>query len=306
MIQYSVIVPNRNHPALLIRALASIPVREDLEVIVVDDASDPAQMDMAHYPGLERADCQVIFTTEGKGAGYARNVGLDHARGRWLLFLDADDFFTEGILPLLDSHKDGTEDIIFFGITSVYSDTLEPSPRHESRTAPIARYRDNPAKLEAYCRNLWPEPWGKMIRRSMVLDHGICFDQTACANDVMFSALIGRAARAIAYDPRVLYCVTSREGSLSEPLDIRPEKAKDRLTTYWRVQQLYDREGVPFHYFYTFYRECIRKGGEAERLARQFVREQRIPRWKLSYNCAMEWVRRKVKGWLIKTGCLKG
>lgn len=295
MKRYSIIVPNRNNPELLQRALTSIPQREDTEVIVVDDASDPSCIDMDHYPGSDRPDCQVIFTTEGKGAGYARNVGLEHAGGEWLVFLDSDDFFMDGFLSLMDVHADAPEDIVFFGITSVCSDTLEPSPRHESRTVPINRYATRPALLAFYCRHLWPEPWGKMIRRSMVMENGIRFDQTACANDVLFSARIGRAARTVCYDPGVLYCVTSREGSLSESLAVNPKKTTDRLTTYWRLQQLFDREGIHLYYFYVFYKDCIGMGGEPARRARAFVRENRIPGWKIRLNSLRQVLRKRLR-----------
>ena len=66
---------HKNIPNLLQRCLDSIPNREDVQIIVVDDNSDPNIVDFDKFPGLNRSNVEVIFTKEGKGAGYARNTG---------------------------------------------------------------------------------------------------------------------------------------------------------------------------------------------------------------------------------------
>ena len=91
-IMYSVIIPHKNIPKLLERCLQSIPSRNDIQIIVVDDCSDKDVICK-----VERLcslyNTLLIKTTEGKGAGYVRNIGLTRAIGKWVLFADADDFF---------------------------------------------------------------------------------------------------------------------------------------------------------------------------------------------------------------------
>lgn len=286
MIRYTVIVPSRNHPELLRRALSSVPQREDIQLIVVDDASDPSRVDFAHYPGLERPGCQVIFTTEGKGAGYARNVGLRHAQGQWLVFMDADDFFADGAFGLLDRHAGSPADIVYFGCRSVFSDTLEPSPRMDNRHLLLERYCGQPALLECYNRYFHTEPWGKMIRRELVAREQITFDETSCANDYLFSVVSGHRAARVDFDPGILYCVTTREDSLSARFFDTPQKTRDRLDVYWRVQQFLDREGVRLLVFYRFWLLCRREGGETARhLTQQFRREHHISRLQIAWGC---------------------
>lgn len=67
----------------------------EIEVIIVDDDSDPEKVDFEDFPGSDRCYTQIIFTKEGKGAGYARNVGLRHAKAKWLIFADSDDYFND-------------------------------------------------------------------------------------------------------------------------------------------------------------------------------------------------------------------
>ena len=78
---FSIIIPHKEIPDLLMRCLRSIPVSEDIQVIVVDDNSADADTYLDTYPELSRPYLEFIRTKTGGGAGYARNVGLDHAKG---------------------------------------------------------------------------------------------------------------------------------------------------------------------------------------------------------------------------------
>jgi glycosyltransferase involved in cell wall biosynthesis len=94
----SVIIPSRNRPAFLREAILSAvnQTLPPLEILVVDNGSDPD----AHEAVLRCAklyDCvRVITLNRNHGAGHARNVGLEATRGDWILFLDDDDIlFTD-------------------------------------------------------------------------------------------------------------------------------------------------------------------------------------------------------------------
>ena len=295
MINYSIIIPNRNQIMLLSRAISSIPQRKDIEMIIVDDASDPSQVDMLHYPGLERPDCQVFFTKEGKGAGYARNVGMEHASGKWLLFLDSDDFFAEGFLNLLDSHCDSEEDIVFFGCKSVDSTTLQPSNRIDYRRDILKKYSNCPRKIEFYNRYLHTEPWGKMIRREFLLRERIRFEETTCANDYLFSVVSGHKARNISYDNRVLYCLTSRSDSLSQHYFDKPEKARDRLLVYWHVQQFFHQERILLFPFFMLWLMYTGESPDISQLAESFRQQHHISRFTITFGCLLYKIRKRIR-----------
>lgn len=59
MYTYTIIIPHRNIPKLLQRCLDSIPHRDDLHIIVVDDNSDPDKVDFEHFPGYDRNDVEL-------------------------------------------------------------------------------------------------------------------------------------------------------------------------------------------------------------------------------------------------------
>lgn len=249
-INYSVIIPTRNIPQLLERCLASIPERKDLQVIIVDDNSDPGIVDFDHYPGLERKDVQVVFTKEGRGAGYARNVGVEKAQGKWLVFADSDDYFLPSFNSVLDQYADDEADILFFDVDSVYSDTLAPSPRHLAKSKALNGM--NGPKLDRYCRYKYTEPWGKFIKRALVVERGIKFDESPVANDYMFSIKTGHFATSVQYVPVVLYCLTTRPGSLSFQKADSESKVMTRLSVYDGVQRFLDEEKVGIRPFSEF------------------------------------------------------
>jgi len=90
----SVITPVYNTFATLPRCLASVREQEaDVEHIVIDDGStDGARAWLEAQPGIR------LLVQERRGAAAARNTALEAARGRWVKFLDADDWLLPGAL----------------------------------------------------------------------------------------------------------------------------------------------------------------------------------------------------------------
>lgn len=227
MLNYSIIIPHRDIPQLLQRCLDSIPQRPDLEVIVVDDNSNPEVVDFDHFPGMERPNTTVIFDKSGKGAGRVRNIGLEHAKGKWLLFADADDFFNYCLNDVLDEYADNDSDIIFFRISSVDSVYYVNSDRDGFYNAYFEEYLDNRIEGEKQLRYVSGVPWGKLVRREMVTSKNIKFQETTIHNDTKFGYLTGYYANNIAVDLRAIYCLTYRQDSISYTLT--EEKILDRV-----------------------------------------------------------------------------
>lgn len=214
-INFSIIIPHKNIPNLLQRCLDSIPFREDIQIIIVDDNSNPAIVDFAHFPGRLSPNIEVYFTKEGKGAGYARNVGLSHAQGRWLLFADADDFFLDGAFDYLSNYINNPHHIVFFKTQSCYSDSLKKTDRGDIYNQLIDNYSTAKIDAEEWLRYRYYPPWGKLINAELIITNSINFDETIASEDVMFSLRSGYYAKSIEVIDSALYCVTAREGSLT-------------------------------------------------------------------------------------------
>lgn len=222
MIRFSIIIPHFNIPDMLSALLDTIPDTEDIEVIVVDDKSTK---ELEAY-----AECKSRYAgrnisfydndTDKKGAGVCRNIGMSHASGQWLLFADSDDRFTDKLADVIRRDADGDEDIIFYHPSSLNIDTGEESDRHTDFCNILDRYTDNPdRKNELSLRYELVAPWSKLIRRDLITDNDILFEDSKVANDVFFCAQIGRFAKKIAVRDDTIYVVTAREGSITRATD---------------------------------------------------------------------------------------
>lgn len=211
---YSIIIPHHNSSELLERCLDSIPQRDEFQVIVVDDSSDEGNMPKDEREGVEY---YYIKKEDSKGAGKARNLGLKHAKGKWLLFADADDYFVPNLLEILQIYQDSPFDIIYFYAQGIYPETQELSARGESMKQEVDRFLHSDDKVSIRYR--YVVPWGKMIKSKVVFENNLFFDEVVAANDVYFSITSGFYANTISADNRVLYYVTSVKGSLSHRRD---------------------------------------------------------------------------------------
>ena len=105
---------------MLKRCINSIPRRDDIQIIIVDDNSSSDVVDFEQFPDLDRK-VDLIFNKKQGGAGLARNKGLEIAKGDWILFADADDFFAEDAFVLFDKYCLSDFDVIHYKHDSCYS-----------------------------------------------------------------------------------------------------------------------------------------------------------------------------------------
>lgn len=212
MINYSIIIPHRNIPHLLQRCLDSIPRRDDIQIIIVDDNSDVSIVNFDQFPGMGEKGVDIIFTKEGKGAGYARNVGLKYAKGKWLLFADADDYFTDEILTICDDNCLSTNinELIVFNSKSVDSKTLKEIKKKEKQTSIYIKNQDE--NILRYVSHL---VWGKIYLLDSIRKYKIQFDEVPAANDVTFAGYAGFYLKNLRFDSRIGYVFTARESSIS-------------------------------------------------------------------------------------------
>jgi len=107
----SIIVPAYNEETRILNALNSVPKRNDVEVVIVDDGSTDNTLGVANKFKEEHPDqnIRIIHLEENKGLGNAKNVGYDNAIGEYIHQLDCDDYlYTEEYNKVLDM-LDGTD-----------------------------------------------------------------------------------------------------------------------------------------------------------------------------------------------------
>ena len=116
----SVIVPVFNQEELVIKALESIPQRDDVEIIIIDDGSTDNTWNKLMEYRLERLGNKniiLLYNEDNKGVAYTINKGYDNASGEYVVLLGSDDYFYTVAFEQAMDKLDGT-DFIFFQTTN--------------------------------------------------------------------------------------------------------------------------------------------------------------------------------------------
>lgn len=286
----SIVIPHYNLPALLRRCLGSIPQRDDIQVIVVDDGSSEESKSALKDIGNDFPNVQFAYQ-ENLGGGAARNRGLDEAKGKFVMFADADDYFCENFIELVDRYAAQDNDIVYFNANFVDADTGKPAKQKNHVDEIIRLYRKNTSKGETLLRYYFGEPWCKMVRRDIIEDNGIRFEQTKIHNDTRFSYLVGYFAKNMAVCEEPIYNYMVRQGSVSKI--ISDDRLIARVAVFGQKNRFLQEHGIdffdklmvwPFKYCKEhgkgdIYARCLEeaeKYGYDERFIRKLLRQNKI------------------------------
>ena len=205
----SVIIPVYNSSEYIRHCLDSLLAQtlEDIEIICVDDGSTDDSLSILEE--YSRKDQRIrVLTQENAGAGAARNHGLREARGKYLSFLDSDDYFEPDMLEKARKYIIHYKaDFVVFGCDQYYMDTKE-----YIRNPWVVRKEDLPPYMPFKYRELtgnvfktfvgWA--WDKLYRKDFVLAHNLWFQEQRTSNDMYFVFSALGLAKRIAYCDKVL------------------------------------------------------------------------------------------------------
>lgn len=133
----SVIIPIYNEEKHLQRCVDSVIAQQDsvYEIILVDDGSQDKSIDICRAYEKENEKITVLHK-QNEGLGYARNSGLDMAKGDYIFFLDSDDWVPSGIFEYLKKviHENDVDIVCFpleYTYNSEYHDIISPKEKIE-------------------------------------------------------------------------------------------------------------------------------------------------------------------------------
>ncbi len=112
----SVIIPVYNQEELIIRCLDSIPKRDDIEIIVINDGSTDKTLQTLFAYRKKYTKLNIISYKKNHGVSYARNKGIEESKGKYLLFVDSDDYIESDVFnDIVDNDLDFV-DIVFYNM----------------------------------------------------------------------------------------------------------------------------------------------------------------------------------------------
>ncbi|MCT4357768.1 glycosyltransferase [Streptomyces sp. Je 1-79] len=175
MVKLSVVVPFFNVQTYAPDTLTSLRAnaREDFEFLLVDDCSTDGTPEILDRAAREIPGAVLLRHEKNEGLATARNTGLDAARGRYLAFLDGDDWLAPGHLSRLVTAMEELD------CDFLRTDHVVNTDRSRSvKRAPIARrgelLRPRDAILPAHRTTSvdYPYAWAGMYHRRL-LDRGL-------------------------------------------------------------------------------------------------------------------------------------
>ena len=269
----SIIVPVYKAEKWLHRCIDSILAQTmpDFELLLIDDGSPDGSGQICD----EYAICDMrihVFhkKTRGGGVSRARNLGLEHAKGEWISFVDADDWIEPDYLAGLTEHLDA--DMILGGVRftsgeiyNTYSEFYDESFIGDC----ICKYNGN---------SILKSPWGNLLRRSIIIKNGLCFDLSVrYGEDTLFNKQYLLECKSIRVTSTLNYNFRAEEGitylekynlSLSEIDNISTKIAEingllsqkfGKEIDYWEVKNCFlsmfgKKNDV--NYFYLYFELC--------------------------------------------------
>lgn len=217
MADISVIIPVFNTEGYLDRCLDSVlgQTMPDLEVICVDDASSDGSSAILERRSRKDSRLKVIRQTENGGPGKARNRGMDAARGRYVYFLDSDDWIDPDYLSqmLLVAEKTERDVILNSRYVKEYDDV-----RKKEYSSRFGFLEDGPEAYETEKVQLLFPPvlWTRLYRRKYLNDNGLRFpDLRGGGEDNYFTTLAELPLKDLYIFHGPYYHYYQREGSLA-------------------------------------------------------------------------------------------
>ncbi len=174
--KFSIIIAAYNIEKYITKSIKSVlsQTYKNYELIVVDDGSTDGTIDE-----ISKFESQIKFIKheENKFLGGTRNTGIEASKGKYIIFLDGDDYLNnDNVLQKLDALiGDKDIDVIYMGFEMVGKKTGTIIPSH-----------DNCTKEFRIAGDRYTNAWSKCWRREFILENNLRFPENRYYEDVIF------------------------------------------------------------------------------------------------------------------------
>lgn len=210
----SVIVPLYNSENHMLKAIESIQKQtiDSLEIILIDDGSTDNTFSIAN--SIAKNDERIrLLQQKNSGPGVARNKGIKIASGKFICFVDSDDYLEPKALSTMLEAMDEDTDLVQCRAQKKYSDGRIDTDSWCNKYTELNSHQ----AMKDYLNNNPPlvryAVWAKLIRKKAL--EGIEFPKLNNSEDVVFTTYLIDRCRKIKYIPDILYNCIIRDGSLT-------------------------------------------------------------------------------------------
>lgn len=231
MIKYSFIVPVYNTEKYLKKCLDSLvnQTYKDFEIIVVNDGStDKSSNIISKYQ--KKYKNIIVIDKENEGLSMARNRGVQKSSGKYIIFVDSDDYVSNKLLEEVDKKIDDS-DILRFQIATEDEEYTKINEYHEEGFESMCGY-DAFKYLSSYH---FVEPaWCYVIRKNYYIENKFSFKKGVYHEDFGLIPYVIYKARKVKSIDFIGYYYIQRNGSIMNNNDYKKtvKKAFDMLEQY--------------------------------------------------------------------------
>lgn len=220
-VKISVVLPVYNVADYLRKCLDSLVNQtfKDFEVICVNDGS--TDLSLSILDGYALTDSRFkIVNQENQGLSGARNTGIEHVQGEYVLFVDSDDWLEENALKELYNHvKVFNSDISMFKFKNYYEDTSEFSegPFTNLECIDPSFFTGNFSYYDVLdiIFKISHAPFNKLYKTSFLKDIDAKFLHGSYYEDLEFFYKVFLKAKKVSVLPEFLYFYRIRDNSIS-------------------------------------------------------------------------------------------
>lgn len=231
MIKYSFIVPVYNTEKYLKKCLDSLvnQTYKDFEIIVVNDGStDKSSSIISKYQ--KKYKNIIVIDKENEGLSMARNRGVQKSSGKYIIFVDSDDYVSNKLLEEIDKKIDDS-DILRFQIATEDEEYTKINEYHEEGFESMCGY-DAFKYLSSYH---FVEPaWCYVIRKNYYIENKFSFKKGVYHEDFGLIPYVIYKARKVKSIDFIGYYYIQRNGSIMNNNDYKKtvKKAFDMIEQY--------------------------------------------------------------------------
>ena len=225
----SIIVPMYKVEKYLPRCLNSIASQtyNNIEVILVDDGSPDRCGEIGDAFAKAHTYARVIHQTN-QGQAAARNNAVKTASGRFIVFIDSDDYVEPDCIEYLVSIQSEVQADVAIGGSQYIYEGHEPTPRSNKET--IIKMNAEEAIIRMnYTQGFGATPWAKLYKKELILAHP--FPEGQIYEDLATLYKIFGDCRSVIYGSRRIYYWVQRNGStMRMKFDERQMAAMDAVS----------------------------------------------------------------------------
>ena len=210
----SIIVPVFNVEKYLERCINSIINQSfnDFEIILIDDGSnDKSGLICDKY--AEKDKRIKVIHKENRGISSARNCGIDESTGKYILFVDSDDWIEENELEIINSIISEKEyDLIYFGYSMDFIDENK-SIKIKCKNKEYSSNKEFLLDYEYFRGNyLFGYVWNKVFNANIIKKNNIYFESDVFPEDLFFTFEVIKNCNSIKSMDYSLYHYVHRKG----------------------------------------------------------------------------------------------